>query len=121
MKKLAASAFALLVLAALAPARADSSTEIAAVRLVEELAQVMDANKVDCNKMGDALEKFMESHAAEIRRLREEEKKMTEEQKKAIANKYAARLQAAAAKILAGAQTCGSNPKVKEALGRFKP
>jgi hypothetical protein len=119
--KLAAIAFVNLAVAAVTPARADSSTEVAAVRLVEELAQVMEANKADCDKMGDALAKFMDSHTAEIRRLREEEKKMTEEQKKAIANKYAARLQAAAAKILAGAQACGSNPKVKDALGHFKP
>ena len=113
-------AAALLVLS-VPPAAADSATEIAAVRLVEELAQVMEANKGNCDKMGDALFKFMDSHAAEIRRLREEEKKMTEEQKRAIANKYAARLQAAAAKILAGSQACGSNPKVKDALTRFKP
>ena len=121
MRKVALVLAALAVTVSMSSASADSSTEVAAVRLVEELAVVMDANLRDCDKMGVALEKFMESHAAEIAKLREEEKKMTDEQKKALAAKYASRLQAAAAKILAGAQACGTNARVKEALGRFKP
>jgi hypothetical protein len=123
MRRVLAALGVVLVVASVSPASADgpAPAEVVAVRLVEELAAVMDANMKSCDKMGAALEKFMESHAADIRRLREEEKKMTDEQKKALAAKYGARLQAAAQKILAGAQTCGANPRVKEALSRFKP
>jgi hypothetical protein len=120
-KVLAAFALALAAVSAVPTARADSSVEILAVRFVEELAAVIEANKGDCDKMGGALTKFIDDHEGDIRRLREAEKKMTEEQKKALASKYAARLQAAAGRILAGTLACEKNEKVKEALSRLRP
>ena len=90
-----------------------------AVLLIESMANIVDANKTNCDKMGVSLDKFADATAAERAELKSYKDKLTEEQKRAYVKKYGARLQAAAGKIMGGMQTCGTNAKVKAAMTKL--
>jgi ABC-type transporter MlaC component len=90
-----------------------------AVVIIETMSNIVDNDKADCDKMGVDLDRYADVTAAERAALSEYRKRMTPEEKRALALKYAARMQAAAAKARSGMEACGKNAKVLAAVRRF--
>ena len=104
-------------------ARAAMSMEEAgakAVQLIEGMADIIDKDKDNCDKMGDDLTKYEDENAALIKELNETKDKRTEADRKAFQEKYAARLKAAQQKMMPGGMKCSKNEKVKAAFLKFK-
>jgi hypothetical protein len=91
-----------------------------AMQLIEGMADVIDKDKDNCDKMGDDLTKYEDDNAAVIKELNETKDKRTEADKKAFQEKYGARLKAAQQKMTPGAMKCAKNEKVKAAFQKFK-
>ena len=66
MRRVVAALGVVLVVASVSPASADAPAEVVALRLVEELAAVMDANMKSCDKMGTALENGVVDHLGRV-------------------------------------------------------
>jgi predicted negative regulator of RcsB-dependent stress response len=113
----------LLALALALPARsfADSGADQAekAVVLMEQLANVVDANKANCDAMADKLGAWKDSNGAQLKQLKEAGKTLTAEQKKAFAAKYDDRMKAVGAKMMPGLQKCRSNAKVTATMKKL--
>ena len=86
------------------------------VQLDEEIANIVDADKNDCDKMAADVNTWVAKNKDEMHRLREEGKTRTAEQRADFQKRYRARVQAATAKMNAGIGKCIQNPKVKAAL-----
>lgn len=115
---------ALVILLALAlPGRgfADTGAEQAekAVVLMEQLANVVDANKANCDVMGDKLAAWADANGAQLKQLKEADKALTAEQKKAFSAKYEERMKAVVTKMMPGVQKCQANPKVTATMKRL--
>jgi hypothetical protein len=126
MKKIfSASALALMIAfggaaaRAEAPATPDAGFGEKVIALLEKMADLIDANKADCPKMGDALNKFMADNGPTLKEMQEKGKGMTKEQKEAWATKYKARLEAASNKMMTGIQACQKDAKVLDALKKM--
>jgi hypothetical protein len=106
MKKLVTTLLAALTLTAATPrlARASNDAEMAerAVTFIEAMASVIDKDNI-------------KGHAAEITELKAWGQTLTHEQKRSLMQKYKARLEAAAMKIVPAMTTCRDNRKVKAA------
>ncbi len=120
MKLAIALVFALLFapLGGHATQRADSNAEFVAklVAAMEEMANIVDSNKNDCNAMGDKLDKFLTDNAAFFRDAKERAAKLTDQEKKDMEQRYNARLQVVIVKLQEGLTKCASNPKVVSAI-----
>ena len=90
-----------------------------AVKLFEEMATIADKNKDDCDKMGEAMIKFMDGNADTFKKLKELGKKETPEQKKAYEAKYRERLKAAMGKMMPAQAKCKDNKKLQEAMKKM--
>ncbi len=115
---------ALVVLLDLAlPARsfADASADQAekAVVLMEQLANVVDANKANCDAMGDKLAAWADANGTQLKQLKQAGKTLTAEQKKAFSAKYDDRMKAVGAKMMPGLQKCQANPKVTATMKKL--
>src|SRR4051794_4938789 len=95
--------------------RADANADHAerAVVMMEEIATIVDANKANCDAMGDKLNGYLEKNGAELKQLNAAGKNLTAEQKKAFSDKYADRMKAVFAKMTPGMKSCQANTKVK--------
>lgn len=100
------------------PNAADDGEKV--VKLDEQLASIVDADKANCDKMAADLNSFLAKNGDEMHRLRAEGAKRNPEQRSAFMKKYGARIQAATAKMNAGIGHCIQNPKVKAALAGMK-
>ncbi|CAN5659992.1 hypothetical protein BH11MYX1_BH11MYX1_09080 [soil metagenome] len=112
---------ALVLIFALAlPARsyADANADQAekAVVMMEQVASLIDANKDNCDGMGDKLGAWTDANAAQLKQLNEAGKKLTAEQKQAFSSKYQDRLKALGSKMSSGLQKCSGNAKVTAAM-----
>lgn len=116
MKQAIAFVVALVLIPA---ARVDADTDAEkgeqAVVLMEQFAIIVDANKDNCDAMGTKLTEFVDSHSAQIKKLRSA-KPATEEERRAFSEKYHDRMAAVAAKMMPGLKKCQSNAKVTAAL-----
>ncbi len=108
---------ALTIVAAAFGTTACSSPEEKAVKFMEELAEITTKNEADCDKMGDALGKFMDDNADTIKSLKD--MKSSKEQDKAMEEKYGERVKAAGMKMMGGAMKCATNEKVGAALKKM--
>ena len=124
MKKTLAFALALPLLSLPAlRAQAEMSKEAAGAKVVElfeGIADIVDKDKDNCDKMGDELTKYEDDNAALIKELNETKAKRTEADKKAFQEKYGARLKAVQQKMMAGGMKCNKNEKVKAAFLKFR-
>jgi hypothetical protein len=100
-------------------ASADDGEKV--VKLDEELAGIVDANKNDCDKMAAGIKTFVDKNGKEMQRLREEGMKRTPGERAEFQKKYGARIQAATTRLNAGIGKCIQNPKVKDALSGLNP
>jgi hypothetical protein len=115
--------YALVVVVALAlvPARraaADASADQAeqAVVIMEQIANIIDANKADCDAMGDKLGAYMDKNGEQLKKLKAAGKAVSDEQKKAFSEKYGDRMKAVFARMRPGMQKCSSNAKVSSVM-----
>lgn len=92
------------------------SDEEKAVAVFESLGAAAEANKDDCDKMGDAFKGIIDSSADLIKKLKDKEGKQTDEEKKAFKEKYEPRMKAAMEKMIKPAMKCATNEKVKAAM-----
>ncbi|MEO7730451.1 MAG: hypothetical protein ABIY55_05725 [Kofleriaceae bacterium] len=107
----------LFVVLTLVPARrvyADANADQAeqAVVMMEQIATIIDANKANCDAMGDKLGAYMDKNGEQLKQLKQSGKTLSAEQKKAFSTKYADRMKAVSAKMMPGMQKCSSNAKV---------
>ena len=119
MKRALPFAFALALIAFPAGhARADSNADFAAklMAVMEQMATIVDANKNDCNAMGDKLDRFMTDNAAFFKDAKARAEKMSDQEKQQIEERYRARLQVVVAKLQGGITKCATNPKVVAAI-----
>jgi len=112
------TAFALVGLA-LAFNGCSKSPEEEAVGLMEEMANLADSNKEDCDKMGDALAGFMDKNGETIKKMKDMDKGKSEDEKKAMMEKYKARIEASTAKLMPAMMKCATNEKVKGAMSKM--
>ncbi len=94
-----------------------ASDEEKGVKLMEQMAELVDANKADCDKMGAELETFMSANAETIKKLKD--KKSSKEEEKALEEKYGARIKAATGKMMGGVMKCAKNAKVGAAMKKM--
>jgi len=122
MKKLVLLA-AFVVFASIASPRAmaaESNIAEQAVALFEKLANIIDADKADCDKMGNDVSRFADENAALLAAIRAHREKLTPEQKKELEKKYGDRMRAAVQKMMPGIMACSKNDKVKVAFDKFR-
>ncbi|MEO8842826.1 MAG: hypothetical protein ABI591_13875 [Kofleriaceae bacterium] len=109
-----------LVVLALIPARrvhADATADgERAVVMMEQIATIIDANKDNCDAMGDKLGTYLDKNAAELDKLKAAGRTQTAAQKKAFSEKYGTRLKAVADKMMPGLEKCRTNAKVTAAM-----
>ena len=108
---------ALTVVAAGFAFTACSSPEEKAVKMMEEMAEITSANKDNCDKMGDELNKFMDANADTIKSLKD--KKQSDDEKKKFEEKYGERVKTAGTKMMEGAMKCATNEKVGAAMKKM--
>ena len=104
------------------------SDEDKLVSYLEEEADIIDKNKDDCDKMGEALKSWADKNGDDMKSLQkkmeDKEKSMSADDKKKaeedMKKKYGDRLDKAMEKILGGALKCASNDKVKDAMEKTK-
>jgi len=123
MKKILGLAFALSLALPSGRAHAAMTAEQAgdkAIVLLEAMADIIDKDQDNCDKMAVDLNKYQDDNAALIKELGEAKAKRTPADKKAWQDKYKARLEAAQGKMMAGGQKCEKNEKVKAAFQRMR-
>jgi hypothetical protein len=114
-------ALILVVALALVPARhayADASADQAekAVVMMEQIATIIDANKANCDAMGDKLGAYMDKNGEQLKKLKAAGKTLSDEQKKAFSEKYNDRMKAVFTKMQPGMQKCSGNAKVSSVM-----
>ncbi len=90
-----------------------------AVKLMEQMADVMDKNKDDCDKMGDELAKFMESNGSKIADLKKADEGKSAEEKKKMMEKYEERMKGVMMKVMGAGMKCKDNKKVQDAMKKM--
>jgi len=94
------------------------SDEEKMISYLEDMAELLEANKDDCDAMAKKLTKFQESRGREAKKL--EARLKAEKGEKAAQDvfkeKYAARMEAATKKMMAGLMNCSGNDKVMQAM-----
>ncbi len=108
---------ATLVVAPLALAGCKSDEE-KVVSYMEEMADIMDKNKDDCDKMAGELQKWQETKGKELKELEKKmkDKKDDKEAAEAFKKKYGDRMEAATKKMMSGGLKCMTNEKVMKAM-----
>ena len=103
-------------------ASADTNADVAEkmVRILERAATVIEANKSDCNAMGDKLTAIVDENSAFIADAKARNESMSRAERDAIQARFRARIQAATARMMPGLRACMSNPKVSGALQRVR-
>jgi len=96
-----------------------SSPEEQAINLMEEMANIIDANKEDCDKAAAELETFFAKNGEKLKKLKETMKGGDEAKEKAMKEKYGARLGAIMGKTMEGSMKCASNEKFAAAMTKM--
>lgn len=89
------------------------------IKLMEEMATIMDSNKEDCDKMGGALAKFMDSNGSKIADLKKATEGKSKEEQKKMMEKYEDRMKAVMGKVMGAGMKCKDNKKVQDAMKKM--
>ena len=73
---------------------------------------LVDANKDNCDVMGDKLTAYMDKNGEQLKQLKAAGKNLTDAQKKAFTEKYQERMKVVGSKMMPGMQKCSGNAKV---------
>ena len=101
------------------PAAGDAELEAKGVEVMTKMADIMDANKGDCDKMGAELSSFLEAEKGTLDQMKEFGDKQTDEQKKAFEEKYATQMEQAMAKMGPAIEACKDNAAVQAAMSKM--
>ncbi|OIP35206.1 MAG: hypothetical protein AUK47_17010 [Deltaproteobacteria bacterium CG2_30_63_29] len=85
---------------------------------MEEMAEIIDSNKDDCDKMGDALAGFADDNAEDMKALQKKLKDLPEDEQKAMREKYEDRMEKAQEKM-DGLGKCATNEKIGKAMEKL--
>jgi hypothetical protein len=86
---------------------------------MEEMANIIDANKDDCDKAATALEAFAAKNGETLKKLKDTMKGGDEAKEKAMKEKYGARLGAIMGKMMEGSMKCATNEKFGAAMAKM--
>ena len=94
------------------------SDEEKVVSYMEEMAEIMDSNKDNCDAMAEKLTKWNESKGKELKELetKMKGKKDDKEAAEAFKKEYGDRMEAATKKMMSGGMKCMTNEKVMKAM-----
>jgi hypothetical protein len=101
-------------------ARADGDIFEKVVQVVEQAAVVVDANKSNCDAMGDKLNALIDPNAQLIAAAKALSDRFTPDQKRAFDARFRPRVLAAMVKIRPGFAQCSSNAKVMAAVQKIQ-
>jgi hypothetical protein len=116
MKRILSTLAILTVTFALSGCKSDEEKYVGAV---EDLGSAVEANKDDCDKMGDALQGIFDKNRDLLEEGEKKGKSMSEEETKAFKEEYGPRMDLATEKWVGGALECGNNKKVAAAMQSF--
>ena len=88
------------------------------VKMMEEMAQIIDTNKGDCDKMGSALDTFITSKKDLIEKAKT--LRGDKAQSKKLEEKYGPRLKEVTKKMIGGAMKCATNKTVGDAMKKMR-
>lgn len=91
------------------------SDEEKAIGMMEEMADIIDKNKSDCDKAAAELTKWKEANGAEMKKMAEKDKGKSKEDQAKLMEKYKDRIEAALKKTMDGTMKCMSNEKFAKA------
>jgi hypothetical protein len=102
-------------------AQAQSNTDVfeKLVRIMEQAAVIIDANKSNCDAMGDGLNGLIDRNAQVLSTAKALGERLTPDEKTALEARFRARINAAMGKIRPGFALCINNAKVKGALQKL--
>jgi hypothetical protein len=103
-------------------ARADATGDVfeKVVQLVEQAAVIVDANKSNCDAMGDKLNALIDPNIQLLTTAKTLSERFTPDQKRAFDARFRSRVLAAMVKIRPGFAQCSSNPKVIAAVQKIQ-
>ena len=90
------------------------------VSLFEEMADIVDTNKGNCDKMGEALQAFADDNGEEVEKLSKNLKKASKEEEEELEKKFGDRMKEAQEKMMDSLMECVSNDKVGSAMKSIK-
>lgn len=90
------------------------------LRIFERIATIVDANKNDCNAMGDKLNGVIDENAAFLATAKARSEAMSEAERQQFQQRYGARYQALTQRMMPGMMKCATNDKVRSALQRIR-
>lgn len=96
------------------------SKEEQAVDLMEDMASVLEKNKDDCGKAGEAMEKWSKDNSGKLKDLKESTKGQSKEDEKKMMEKYKDRMEKVMATVLAVSLKCMDNEKFKKSMESSK-
>ena len=102
------------------PVADPTADEEAGLKVTEQLADVLDANKGDCAKLATELTKFYEANKDAVEKGKKFASSLTPESAAAFQLKYAERIAAYAPKMAAAAK-CATDPAFAEAMKALTP
>ncbi|HLU68500.1 MAG TPA: hypothetical protein VKZ63_19580 [Kofleriaceae bacterium] len=102
-----------------AGAAADPELEERGVAFMVKMADIMDANKADCDKMAAELNRFLDSQKGLMAEMKAYGEKQTPEQKKAFSDKYKSETDAVMAKMTPAIEACQDSKALQEAMGKM--
>ena len=121
MKRALLSIVVAVFLVAPGDARADANGDAEKmVRIFERVATIVEANRNDCNAMGDKLNAVIDENAAFLAEAKARSAAMSQAERDALQARYAARIQAATARMMPVMRSCATNQKVMSALRRVQ-
>lgn len=122
MKRVLLSMLTVLFLVTPGDARADTNADVAEkmVRIFERMATVVEANRSDCNAMGDKLNTIIDENGAFIADAKARSAAMSQAERDALQARFGARIQAATMRMMPGMRACATNRKVTSALQRVQ-
>jgi hypothetical protein len=101
------------------PAAAGGDIEARGVEVMTKMADIMDANKGDCDKMGAELSSFLDAQQGTMNEMKEFGDKQTDEQKQAFEAKYATQMEEAMGKMGPAIEACQDNAAVQAAMSKM--
>ena len=104
--------FAVFALFSLTACKSDAEKFIG---YMEEMAEIIDENKDDCDKMGEALSGFADDNAEDMKALQKKLKDLPDDEQKEMKEKYEDRMEKAEEKM-DGLGKCATNEKVGKAM-----
>jgi hypothetical protein len=103
-------------------ARADAKGDMfeKVVQLMEQAAVIVDANKSNCDAMGDKLNALIDPNAQLLANAKAQNERLTPDEKRVLDARFRPRIIAAMVKLRPGFAQCSNNAKVMAAVQKIQ-